>query len=264
VTSLSARRRHPLATVLVLGLGLFLVGGLYAAVGHASSAGAASTTATTQQVSQGRQLYLTGCSSCHGLNAQGGSNAPTLIGVGAAAVDFQVGTGRMPLAGPTTQAVRGPVQYSDEDIAALAAYVASLAPGPAIPTAEQLDYTDGDLAQGGVLFRTNCASCHNFAGRGGALTRGKFAPTITESSAKHIYEAMITGPQAMPVFGNQTLTPDEKKDITQYIRTLSTAPDNPGGLALGRVGPVAEGVFVWVVGIILLGAAAVWIGAKVS
>ena len=149
MTSLSARRRHPLATVLVLGLGLFLVGGLYAAVGHASQAGAASTTATTQQVSQGRQLYLTGCSSCHGLNAAGRlERARRLIGVGAAAVDFQVGTGRMPLAGPTTQAARGPVTYTDEEIAALAAYVASLAPGPAIPTAEQLDYTDADLAAG--------------------------------------------------------------------------------------------------------------------
>ena len=263
MTSLSVRRRHPLATALVLGIGLVLVGALYAAVGQAGRADAASTTATSQQVTDGRGLYLTGCSSCHGLNAQGGSNAPTLIGVGAAAVDFQVGTGRMPLAGPSAQATRGPVSYTDEEIAALAAYVASLAPGPAIPTAEELDYTDADLSAGGVLFRTNCASCHNFAGRGGALTRGKFAPSVTESTDKHIYEAMITGPQNMPVFGNQTLTLDDKQQITKYIRTLADQP-NPGGLALGRVGPVAEGVFVWIVGIILLGAAAVWIGAKVS
>lgn len=249
--------------MLVLGLGLVMLGGLYAAIGRTTQAGATSATSTTEQVNQGRQLYLSGCSSCHGLNAQGGSNGPTLIGVGAAAVDFQVGTGRMPLSGPGAQAGRGPTSYTDEEIAALAAWVASLAPGPMIPTAEELDYTDADLAAGGILFRTNCASCHNFAGSGGALTRGKFAPNMSESTPRHIWEAMTTGPQSMPVFGNNTITPDEKKQITKYIQTISSDP-NPGGLALGRLGPVAEGVFVWIVGIITLGAAAVWIGAKVS
>ncbi len=263
MTSLSVRRRHPLATALVLGIALFVLGTLYAAFGQSTQAGAASLTTTTQQVAEGRQLYLSGCSTCHGLNAQGGANGPTLIGVGAAAVDFQVGTGRMPLAQPGAQAARGPVSYSDEEIAALAAYVASLSPGPAIPTEEELDYTDADLAAGGVLFRTNCASCHNFAGVGGALTRGKYAPSVANSTAKHINEAMITGPQSMPVFGNKTLTPDEKLAITKYIKTIADSP-NPGGLALGRLGPVAEGVFIWFVGIVLLGAAAVWIGAKVS
>ncbi len=261
--SLSVRRRHPLAHALVLGIGLILVGGLYTAVGRTAPADASSTTATSQQVTQGRQLYVTGCSSCHGLNAQGGSNGPTLIGVGAAAVDFQVGSGRMPLAAPGAQAARGPVSYNEEEIAALAAWVASLSPGPTIPTDEQLDYTDADLAAGGILFRTNCASCHNFAGSGGALTRGKYAPRITDASARNIWEAMITGPQSMPVFSDQTLTPDEKRQVIKYVRTLD-AQANPGGLALGRVGPVAEGVLVWVVGIIVLGAAAVWIGAKVS
>jgi ubiquinol-cytochrome c reductase cytochrome c subunit len=262
VTSLSVRRRHPLATIVLLALGLLLVGGLYAAVGQSTRADA--STATTQQVQQGRQLYLSGCSSCHGLNAQGGSNAPTLIGVGAAAVDFQVGTGRMPLAQPGSQAVRNRVSYSPEEIAALAAYVASLGPGPAVPTDEELDYTDADIAAGGVLFRTNCASCHNFAGSGGALTRGKFAPSMIDSDPRHVWEAMLTGPQSMPVFGNKTLTPDEKRQVLAYISAVADNPQNPGGLGLGRVGPVAEGVFIWVVGIIVLGAAAVWIGAKVS
>ncbi len=246
----------------MLGLGLVLVGSLYAAA-RSTDAGAAAVTATSQQVTEGRQLYVAGCSTCHGLNAQGTSNGPTLIGVGSAAVDFQVGTGRMPLAAPGPQAGGGPISYSDDEIAALAGYVASLSPGPAIPSAEELDYTDADLAAGGILFRTNCASCHNFAGSGGALTRGKHAPRLTEADPSRIWEAMITGPQSMPVFGDKTLTPDEKRQIIKYIRTVDVAP-NPGGLALGRVGPVSEGIFVWIVGIILLGAAAVWIGAKVS
>lgn len=262
MTSLSVRRRHPLATALIIGLGLVIVGGLYAIVGGSRHADA-STTATTQQVAEGRQLYVSGCSSCHGLNAQGGANAPTLVGVGAAAVDFQLGTGRMPMAVPGAQVTRGPVKYTDEQIAALAAYIASLAPGPAIPTDEELDYSDADIAAGGVLFRTNCASCHNFAGSGGALTQGKFAPSLTKTTPRHIYEAMITGPQSMPVFGNKTLTPDEKRQVMAYIESISNSP-NPGGLSLGRVGPVAEGVFIWFIGIVTLGAAAVWIGAKVS
>lgn len=262
MNSLSVRRRHPLATAVVLGLGLILVGSMYAAV-RSTDAGATAVTATSQQVTEGRQLYIAGCSTCHGLNAQGTSQAPTLIGVGAAAVDFQVGTGRMPLAAPGPQANRGVVIYSDDQIAALAAYVASLSPGPTIPSGDELDYTDADLAAGGILFRTNCASCHNFAGSGGALTKGKHAPRLTEADPRNIWEAMITGPQSMPVFSDQTLTPDEKRQIIKYIRTIDAAP-NPGGLALGRVGPIAESAFVWIVGIITLGAAAVWIGAKVS
>ena len=83
-------------------------------------------------VEKGRQLYLEGCSSCHGLQAQGTQSGPTLIGVGAAAVDFQVSSGRMPLAQPGAQAPTKPSSYSEEDVAAMAAYVASLAPGPAI------------------------------------------------------------------------------------------------------------------------------------
>jgi len=30
---------------------------------------------------------------------------------------------------------------------------------------------------------------------------------------KHIYEALITGPQAMPVFSDKALTPEEKLPI---------------------------------------------------
>ena len=48
--------------------------------------------------------------------------------------------------------------YTDEEIAALAAYVASLGPGPAIPTRRASSTPrNADLARGGELFRTNCA-----------------------------------------------------------------------------------------------------------
>ena len=87
-------------------------------------------------------------------------------------------------------------------IDALAAYVASLGGGPAIPTADELDSPARRPRRGGELFRTNCAQCHNFAGAGGALTQGKYAPTLNGATPTQIYEAMLTGPQAMPVFND--------------------------------------------------------------
>jgi ubiquinol-cytochrome c reductase cytochrome c subunit len=158
--------------------------------------------------------------------------------------------------------MRKPVVYTPEEINALATYVASLAPGPEIPTDEMLNYErDGSLAEGGELFRTNCAMCHNFAGQGGALTQGKYAPTLMGVTPAHIYEAMITGPQSMPVFSDKTLTPEEKLSIIKWIKAAETEPQL-GGAALGRVGPVTEGLLVWTLGIGLLIGTAVWLAMK--
>jgi ubiquinol-cytochrome c reductase cytochrome c subunit len=260
---ISARRRHPLAAFLVLAVGLTLMGGLYAALTGSGTASAASTDGSPQAIEKGKALFLEGCASCHGLNAQGGSTAPTLIGVGAAAVDFQVGTGRMPLAAPSQQAKRGTVQYTQEQISELAAYVASLAPGPAIPSAEQLDYLNANLQEGGELFRTNCAQCHNFNGAGGALSNGQYAPSLKDATPQQMFEAMLTGPQAMPVFANSTITVEQKQAIIKYITTIRHSP-NPGGMSLGRLGPVSEGLFLWIVGLGAVTGIAVWIGAKSS
>jgi ubiquinol-cytochrome c reductase cytochrome c subunit len=258
---LSARRRHPLAGFLVLGFALALMGGLYSAL--TGTASAASTDGSPQAIAKGRQLFLEGCATCHGLHAQGGSTAPTLIGVGAAAADFQVGTGRMPLAAPSQQARRGPVTYSQEQISDLAAYVGSLAPGPAIPTAEELAYENANLQEGGELFRTNCAQCHNFGGAGGALSNGEFAPSLKVATPNEMFEAMLTGPQAMPVFANSTITVEQKQAIIKYVTSIRSSP-NPGGMALGRLGPVSEGLFLWIVGLGAVTGVAVWIGAKSS
>jgi ubiquinol-cytochrome c reductase cytochrome c subunit len=224
------------------------------------------TTTTTADrsaiIEEGKQIFLKGCSSCHGLNAEGGAVAPSLIGVGAASVDFQVGTGRMPMADMSTQAMRKNVVYSAAEINALATYVASLAPGPEVPSDEVLNYErDGSVAEGGELFRTNCAMCHNFAGQGGALTQGKYAPTLMGVEPKHIYEAMITGPQSMPVFSDKTLTAEEKLSIIKWIKAAESEPQI-GGAALGRVGPVTEGLLAWTLGIGLLIAVAVWLAMK--
>jgi len=213
-------------------------------------------------IEEGKRIFLKGCSSCHGLNAEGGLIAPSLIGVGAASVDFQVATGRMPMADMSVQAMRKPPIYNAEQVHALATYVSSLAPGPQVPGEELLNYErDGSVAEGGELFRTNCAMCHNFAGQGGALTQGKYAPTLMGVEPRHIYEAMITGPQSMPVFSDKTITPEEKLSIIKWIKAAESEPQL-GGAALGRVGPVTEGLLVWTLGIGLLIGVAVWLAMK--
>jgi ubiquinol-cytochrome c reductase cytochrome c subunit len=216
----------------------------------------------TALIEEGKQIFLKGCSSCHGLNAEGAAIAPSLIGVGAASVDFQVATGRMPMADMSAQAMRNTPVYDEKEVEALAAYVASLAPGPEVPGDELLNYErDGSVAEGGELFRTNCAMCHNFAGQGGALTQGKYAPTVMGVTPRHIYEAMITGPQSMPVFSDKTLTPEEKLSVIKWIKSVEVEPQL-GGAALGRVGPVTEGLLVWTLGLGMLIGVAVWLAMK--
>lgn len=256
---LAQRRRRPWVAVVLLGFALLVVGGGYAAVSNTAPAEAAMGSQT--QVEEGKRLFLEGCSSCHGLEAQGTQNGPSLIGVGAASVHFQVATGRMPMAAPGAQAPVKENIYTEDEILAMAAWVASLAPGPAIPTAEQLDFADADIAQGGVLFRINCAQCHQAAGGGGALTDGKYAPSLMNATPQEIYEAMLTGPQNMPIFSDETLPTEEKQAIIAYIDDLQQAP-SPGGLSLGRLGPVVEGLFMWTAVFAALIAAAVWIGIK--
>ena len=271
---LSAKRRSPLAGVLVLLMGLLFTGGAYAAL---SPAVATDDLASDQAaVEQGRELFLVGCASCHGKNAEGLTAAdgsqygPSLVGVGAAAVDFQVGTGRMPMARPGVQAQKKPPVYTEEETRALAAYVASLGPGPAIPSEEDYsreaipeDEYEEAVVRGGEFFRTNCTACHNFEGSGGALPGGKFAPSLDGVSEKHMYEAMLTGPQQMPVFSDDVLKPEQKRDIIAYVRSLQENPGY-GGFAMGGLGPVSEGLFAWVIGIGGLVGFAVWIAAHTA
>jgi ubiquinol-cytochrome c reductase cytochrome c subunit len=261
VTALAARRRHRLATPVLVLLGLLVTGMVYAAAvpGSARAAGADS-----EQIAAGKKLFQANCATCHGFDAQGRTNAPSLIGVGEAAVDFQVGTGRMPLQNTGPQAPAGPVVlFKPEEVQALAAYVGGLGPGPAIPSEQTVDPATGDASKGALIFRTNCAMCHNFAGKGGALTRGKYAAALVGVSPKHIYEAMVSGPQSMPVFNDQTIDQQGKRDVIAYLDTVHNAP-SPGGLALGSLGPVSEGLVVWVVGLVLLVGCAVWLGSKAA
>lgn len=264
VNSITARRRHPLARVAVVALALGLLGGGYAlAAPNGSTADAAIASGKADDAAEGKSLFVAHCASCHGLNAEGTSKAPTLIGVGAAAVDFQVSSGRMPAADAGPQAPRKPRPEwaTDQAIDQLSAYVQTLGGGPTRPTEEQVNPALGDPAKGGELFRANCIQCHNFVGAGGALTYGKYAPSLNPATPTEIYEAMVTGPQAMPVFNDSTITPEQKRDMIAYITHVRSQVD-PGGSGLGRIGPVTEGIVAWVVGLSLLILASIWITAK--
>jgi ubiquinol-cytochrome c reductase cytochrome c subunit len=250
--------RARLSSYAVVILALVMVGGLYTAFA-APKPKADSGTTSDFAVSQGRQLYLQGCSTCHGLTNQGGAGGPSLIGVGASAVVFQVETGRMPLASGSAQAPRKKQKYDRDEVDQLAAYIQSVGGGPTVPSGS---LSDGDLALGGDLFRTNCSSCHNFAGVGGALTRSKYAPSLKKSTEREIYTAMQTGPENMPRFSDNTLTPDEKRAIVKYVHFITTESKDPGGAALGRYGPVPEGLVVFLVGIGALIVVTLWIGAR--
>jgi ubiquinol-cytochrome c reductase cytochrome c subunit len=260
VTALAARRRSPLASLVLVLLGLIVTGVAYAAVAP-GRAGAAET--PQQQIAAGHALFLANCASCHGIDATGRNNAPTLVGVGAASVDFQVGTGRMPLQATQPQAPQGNNEFTPAQVAQLAAYVASLGPGPGVPSAQDVDPAKGDPSRGAAIFRTNCAMCHNFAGKGGALTRGKYAPNLDGTTPTHVYEAMLTGPQSMPVFSDQTISQQDKRDIIAYLQTTEQQ-GSPGGFSLGFVGPVNEGLAAFVVGLAALIGCAVWLGSKSS
>nr|WP_203722691.1 c-type cytochrome [Streptomyces coelicoflavus] len=253
-----------MAALVVLLLALACTGGLYAAFAPASKA-QADETAQSLAIDEGKKLYAVGCASCHGTGGQGTTDGPSLVGVGAAAVDFQVGTGRMPAQQPGAQVPKKKVIYSQAEIDQLAAYIASLGAGPAVPSEEKYGPEGADIAKGGELFRTNCAQCHNFTGKGGALTHGKYAPSLEGVSPKHIYEAMQTGPQNMPSFPDTTLSEQNKKDIIAYLDAVNGDDTvDPGGLSLGGLGPVSEGLFGWIFGLGACIAVAVWVAARTA
>ena len=255
--AIADRRHHRMAPVVLLMLALFVTGAVYAALSPSPAEAAA---VSEDDVAAGQALFRANCATCHGTDAEGRGNAPSLVGVGAAAVDFQVSTGRMPMQATGPQAPSKPPVFDAEEIRRLAAYVASLAPGPAVPTDEQVDPALGDPANGMALFRTNCAMCHGAIGKGGALTQGKYAPSLASTSPRNVYQAMLTGPGSMPVFNDANLTPEDKRDVIAFLDQQHQG--SPGGTDLGAVGPVVEGLWVWIVDMGALIGAAVWIGAK--
>ena len=258
------RRRLTGAVLLLVGLGV--AGGLAATLTPTPQVAVADESQSAL-LRTGKQLYETACITCHGANLQGvQGRGPSLIGVGEAAVYFQVATGRMPAMRGEAQAPRKAPIFDESQIDALGAYVQANGGGPLVPRDSNGQIANQslvgtDVARGGDLFRLNCASCHNFTGKGGALSSGKYAPGLDMATPAEIYTAMLTGPQNMPKFSDRQLSPEEKKDIIAYVKTASETT-NPGGYGLGGFGPGPEGMAAWIIGMVAVIGVALWIGAR--
>ncbi|MFW0791710.1 c-type cytochrome [Gordonia sp. CPCC 205333] len=270
------RRRASGAILLMLGL---VAAGVIASVLTPKPQVATADPSNASLISDGKQLYDTSCITCHGANLQGVTDrGPTLIGVGDAAVYFQVSTGRMPAARGEAQAARKPEKFTAAQIEQLGAYIQSQGGGPkvipernpdgsvkkdknGVTVLAQESLRGENLGRGSELFRLNCASCHNFTGRGGALSSGKYAPPLDAPSEQQLYTAMLTGPQNMPKFSNRQLSLEEKRDIIGFVKYV-TESEPQGGLSLGGFGPVSEGMVMWVVGVSAIVAFAMWMGSR--
>lgn len=258
--------RRRIAGLLVLGTALLGAGFLASALTPTPQVATADHD-DAALVREGKALYETSCVTCHGVNLQGTQDrGPSLIGVGEAAVYFQVSSGRMPAARMEAQAERKPPKFDEQQTDAIGAYVQANGGGPTVirdsnGELAQSSLRGNDSARGGELFRMNCASCHNFTGKGGALSSGKYAPPLVKPSEQEIYTAMLTGPQNMPKFSDRQLTPEEKRDIIAYVKAATeTAP--PGGYGLGGFGPATESLAIWLVGIVGAVGATLWIGSR--
>ena len=258
------RRRLSGAVLLLLGLGL--AGGLAATLTPTPQVAVADESQSAL-LRTGKQLYDTSCVTCHGVNLQGvADRGPSLVGVGEAAVYFQVSTGRMPAMRGEAQAPSKPAQFDEQQIDALGAYIQANGGGPTLVRDDngriaQESLIGDNVARGGDLFRLNCASCHNFTGKGGALSSGKYAPDLGDANPAQIYTAMLTGPQNMPKFSDRQLTPDEKRDIVAYVRESAETPSY-GGYGLGGFGPAPEGMAMWIIGMVAAIGVAMWIGSR--
>jgi ubiquinol-cytochrome c reductase cytochrome c subunit len=208
----------------------------------------------------GERLFLDGCSSCHGDAGHGvAGRGPSLERAGEAGAYYYLSTGRMPLANSEEQPRRKPPVYTDAEIDALVAHVASLGDGPELPDVG--DVTAADLVAGGELFRDNCQACHSASGSGGALSYGRAAPPLAPATPPEVGAAIRAGPGQMPVFGPDVLDDGEVAEIARYVEYLDD-PADPGGLPIGRTGPIPEGFVAWFLGIPLLLGLVAWIGTR--
>jgi ubiquinol-cytochrome c reductase cytochrome c subunit len=256
------RRHRRRAVAAALGLAVLAATSVAARSPDRGAAGAAQVPPTAE-VARGRDLYRQGCVSCHGRDGRGvrlggEERGPSLTDAGEAGAFYFLSTGRMPLNDPDETPHRKRPDYGPAEIDALVAYVAGLGDGPELP---EVDVDRGDLAQGGRVFRGNCQACHSASGSGGALNYGRAAPPLQRATPEQVAAAVRSGPGQMPTFGPNEVDQEELDGVVAYVQYLRD-PADPGGFAIGRVGPVPEGFVAWGVGVVLLLAAVFWIGTR--
>lgn len=214
----------------------------------------------TDLAREGADLYAVHCLQCHGADLRGTSAAPALQSAGAAGVDFELATGRMPLEVPGTEPDRGAPAFDAQQIAALVAFAeAHGVVAPAIPDVRANDA----LARGRKLYESNCQACHGASADGATVGYGWIAPGLREATPLQIAEAVRFGPGVMPRFDTHAMPSADLDALVAYVETLDRAP-HPGGISLASAGPVGEGLFAWIVGIGLATAVMRYVGETAS
>ena len=206
----------------------------------------------------GKSLYGRYCVGCHGAGGAGRTGiAPSLRGVGPLAADFYLRTGYMPLRHLGVQPRRTRVPFTEHQLRALIAYVASLGSGPPVPKPRP---ERGSLSEGLHLFTDHCAGCHQVVAEGGYVT-GAVPPPLEGDTATQIAEAVRIGPYLMPRFSEKQISNAQLDSIVRYV-TYAKHPDDRGGWALGHIGPVPEGLVAWFLGAAVLVAVCMSIGTR--
>jgi len=195
-------------------------------------------------------IFLRDCAVCHGADGRGSPRGPSILTSGRAGVDFYLSTGRMPISKPTDAVERHQPKYDPATIRALVDYVASL-PGFTGPDIPVVDIGHANLAHGGVLYRLNCAACHAWSARGGALLHRE-SPPLDHATPTQIAEAMRVGPGNMPVFGEAAVDAKGLDDVAAYTREITHRPADRGGFPLWHLGPLPEGALAVFVGLGIL------------
>lgn len=259
---------RPLAAVVAVWLATSVLVGIGASwVDRPASAQTEDASNDGDRLARGELLWNRDCASCHGATGDGTTWAPSLHDKGPAGVVFTVETGRMPVEqlAPFGQAVIdadelveiGEPSYRPEQIEALAAYTRTFLGGPDV---ENVELAGADVSRGQQLYQLNCAACHGWSGRGGALTSGEFATNLLESSPSQVVQAMRTGVGTMPVFSDDIVDHEEAEAIARYVTELPELRPG-GGYGLAFWGPFAEGAVAWLVGLVGIVLAVRWIGA---
>ena len=215
---------------------------------------------TPAVLSEGRTLFDENCSSCHGINGQGGALAPNLRGLGPGVAYLWVSSGWMPLANPTSEPIRKPSLFTEAQTVAISEYVGSLGHG-GTPIYD-VNLANADERVGLDVFALNCAGCHTITGMGDAISDGQFAPTLHDVTSTQTAIAVRTGPGNMPTFGPKVISDAQLADVARYIQSAIRHPDNAGGLGLGGIGPVAEGFVALFIGVGACVVGALWIGDR--
>ncbi|MBV9648186.1 MAG: c-type cytochrome [Candidatus Eremiobacteraeota bacterium] len=201
----------------------------------------------------GKELYETRCATCHGEKAQGSSIAPSLIGKSAADIHLMLDTGRMPASLPYLNEIHQQPRFTYAQMSVLVRYIQTFTPHP--DTSLPL-LMPGNPVRGRTLFAENCAVCHGAAADGASVGADNVAPSLRNATVFQVGEAIHAGPEIMPRFGPDVLSAQDVDDIAWYINALQTdsipPAEDPGGLSLAHVGPVAEGFVAWFFGIGLL------------